>query len=389
MLPCLLAALYSARVGWATARSPWLWQVYPPPPAAGQVSGYREAASLAADYKPLQIAYGESLVMRIQEGRDPAGDYAELAGLLERLRRLDPSEYLTWVLEAHALGSLGESSAAAEASDEAARLAPCYLSVRVLAFHMHLICVRLEPEPGAAARERHLEAALGQMRLILEAQDEAEAQLFADLGGAGVLPDEALRHWPGREPATVLARSRYLARCRAWPKLAKELSEAPLEAKAEAWYEALLGQCLVAGGDEEAGLQAWARALRKLRDKEQPAARAWLHGAIPQLAPTVLAGWVSREAADIAEDQALSLCVAQRLAEGRQWSQADRLLGLVAAKRPSREVYRAWAEAARQLGDVQEARRRARLAWDLSDKSADWGRWLDSFERAAAVEHKP
>jgi hypothetical protein len=382
VLPCLFAALYAARVGWATARSPWLWQVYPPPPAADQVSGYREAASLAPAYKPLQIAYGEALVTRIQQGQDPAGDHAELAGLLEHLRRLDPREYLTAVLETHALGRLGEPIAAAAASDEAARLAPCYLSIRVLAFHMHLVCVRLEPEPGAAQRERHLVAAFGQMRRILEAQPETEAQLFADLGGAGVLPDEALRHWPGREPPTVLARARYWERCRAWPKLAKELAEAPPEAKAEAWYEALLGQCLVAGGDEEAGLQAWAKALRMLRDQEQPAVRVCLRGAIPQLAPVVLAGWVSRQAADIAEDPDLSLCVAQRLGEGRQWSHADRLLGLVAAKRPSREVYRAWAEAARQLGDVQEGRHRARLAWELSDKSAEWGRWLDSFEKS-------
>jgi hypothetical protein len=111
---------------------------------------------------------------------------------------------------------------------------------------------------------------------------------------------------------------------------------------------------------------------------------AWFARELPRLSPEFVAEWVRRDVELLARDGFLALQLARRLDQGRQWVLADRLLGLSVQRQPNLSALRLRAELAKRLSDNTEALARARLAWELSDKSPEWERWLRTFE-----ERKP
>jgi hypothetical protein len=385
LIPALLLGGAGAlTIGRATAGSPWLGWIYPPPPEAGQAADYMAAARRARGYKPLQLACAAALARQLPSPEDQAAAALLLEETLQRVERADPNEYLVPLYRAFALSAQGKDEQAAEAIERAVALAPGYFDVRECAIKMHLRCVCGEAGREPSARRRHIESTQAHMRKMLEVNPALETQFVRTLEQAGLRPDEVASLWPGSDRRWLWPRARYWARLREWQRLEHELADAPPECAREPWHGVFLGRCLLNNGSAEAAMQAWTRSLRDAQGELGTELAAWFARELPRLSPEFVAEWVRRDVELLARDGFLALQLARRLDQGRQWVLADRLLGLSVQRQPNLSALRLRAELAKRLSDNTEALARARLAWELSDKSPEWERWLRTFE-----ERKP
>ncbi|MBE7466252.1 MAG: hypothetical protein HS116_22485 [Planctomycetes bacterium] len=189
-------------------------------------------------------------------------------------------------------------------------------------------------------------------------------------------------------PDLALRRARFWLRFRRWDKAEANLAAVAGTLGQDGWYGALQGRVDLERGRLDRGTAGWTQALNAWAQPEAGARERWMADAVHDL-PLPAAQALARAHGELmAQSPAMSVALARRLMQAKDWSHAEALLAAHARLRPSALGLRCWSDLAWALGDRAAALDRAQAAWELSDRSPGWGRWLDQV-RSRATQRKP
>lgn len=375
----------SVRVAWAASVSPWLGRISMGEPQAQEAEGYARAVRICGEDSDLQYSLARAQLDRMQ--REPAASrgtlFAEWQVRLKRMRDTDPLDYRVPYLEAAGCEALNDWEGALSGMEKAVALAPAYLTLRLQAIRSRL-AFGLKPLGNFDPRRYgEMQRILGHMRAVLEVFPIYEQGFVDELLQAGASADEIEPLWSGDQASQAIRRARFWLRFRRWDKAERHLNRAAGAANHEAWYGALHGRVELERGRLATGCEGWYTALSAWSDQDALARELWMAEAAHDLPLTSAQALVRTNVEGLAQSSALTVALARRLMRAKDWTHADRLLATQARFRPTALGLRCWAELALAIGDRTALESRAQGAWELSDQSPHWGRWLDLMKSRA------
>jgi len=397
-IPC---ALFTYKIGTAVSASPWCGYIYPPKPDAKQTDGYRKALRHFPSYKPLLISYGLALSRTVGQTACPAelredgsrlpntevskgeGRRAraeELFGVADKLERIDASDYMAPLFRARALAALKKWDEAADQLERGVAMAPAYREVRLFAIDALMQAVLSQKD--LKRKLERVEQARVHMRYLLAVTPWFRDRFTKQLRDVGMWPEQVAAIWPQDDPASRLPRARYFASQRDWLRLDDEVYHFTDEERTSPWYAAWQGRSQLYYGDVERGLENWKKAV-SARGPDFTELRRWLGAEARHLKPAVVDLWVKNSVRDIARDPGLVLQVAPWLESKGHALRAEMLMQEAMKDSSHPNIFRYAAELSSRLNDPVEALHRAKQAWNLSPKGAEWSKWLAAFEKRA------
>ena len=386
---CAGSATPALRTATAACATPWLGYLEAPTPKSSDRIDYERA--LALDSGNAEFLYAlarvrfDLLTHSIAEKKPSAREELETA--LRDLETVQPLDYRVPWIRAFALADGGEIEQAVENLERAVRLAPAYRALRRQTIAARLFFLTPRFKPFTDERRVHVEKVLGHMRLLLEVQPGWEEAFVAELHSAGVTPLEAVDLWPREDTALALNRARYWLDLKSWFLARQELERVTEESP---WREALAGRLNVAEKKYDAAFNVWARVLETPPHGQPAGLEAWLGRQLEGL-PTEAARLAAQKLPEpLSNSPSCSMALARRMQQAGAAVEASAVLGRLAARRPTPEALRLWSEVAASLNDHYAAAAHAKRAWEISDRSLYWSRWLDTVDerlRKAQRDH--
>jgi O-antigen ligase len=374
---CFLAAAWpSGRNAMAYARSPWMWHLLPPAPAANQVESWRRAAATDPSDPELRFHLARAA---LQSNRPE--DLEEARASVLAALDLNPVEHRYYWLAALVEGRLGDQESASSHGERAVKLAPGNLVLRDWMGRHYVAGVR--PDDPDPSRGDAIAKALPHLQIV--AREASAAPAIGLLAQHGYMAADISGLWPGDAAASVLRRAElYLAQ----DQLAladHELAQLqPEEEALRGERQLLLGSLAFRRGDVDAGVAAWQEAFRLLPRRQWARKGPWLVSRLPELGDGTAVKLVDAFQPQISFLPAVAEKLAWAMVRSRDWLPANRLLDKTASLSASLQA--AWAEVGLGLSDYMAAESRAAIVRQRGGR--DWARWGEDFARRLEAQRK-
>ncbi len=376
-----VGAVFCFQRGRAVATTPWLGQVYPQVPVAGDVESCARGCEMDPDNADLWYLFATALLERTQQEQDAERKSTERKRFdraTARLIQLNPRDY-----RPHYLRTLmGYRERRWKDALDDIRLAlqhSHFHFLHVLERDLLLLSCRSLP-PDSPRRGERLEDALVCLRQGVEAHRWSERAALEAMLLLGLHAGDAVQFWPPTSDANRLARAQFYVRFHLNERARAELNEVGDTMRNNPWFLALRCFLDLSGELEERGLESFSILIRQMGQQPDPGVLAWLQVHLPSLPGRRLLLLVQNESAGIGGHPALCWAMLPKLSSV-SLPDADRLWGRVVNTAPTSEHLRRWAELAARMGDRPAARIRARSAWERSSRSDEWNRWYAEFRR--------
>ena len=384
---CVGSAVSALRTATAACATPWLGYLKVPAPKPSDRIDYERALDLDpgnTEYLyALARVHFELLMHSVAEKKLASG--AALEATLRTLEARQPGDYRVPWIRAFALAEGGAIEQAVDELEHAVRRAPAYRTLRRQTLTARLYFLVPRYKPFTEDRRLQVGIVLAHMRLLLEVQPGWEDAFVEELHSAGVTPWEAVDLWPRENTALALNRARYWMELKSWFLARQELERVTEDS---AWREALAGRLDIAEKKYDSAFNAWARALETSTHDLSAGLEAWLARQLEGLPAAAARHAAQKWPEQLSNSPPCSIALAHRLQKSGAAVDASTVLSRLAARRPTPEALRLWSEVAASLNDHYAAAAHAKRAWEISNRSPYWSRWLDTVDECLRMAQR-